>query len=555
MADSAIELIKKGIFTKWLEPNENDIAYLLYSVKQERLAGSAIEGLLEKLTKLEKKIVRNNFLLEEVLLEEGYLYLLKNDLTGFKSVINKLEALEPKPIDKISFLKGIQSFRASNYQSALEHLQHVVKTTKSDLYRGRALNNLGIIFHKIDQKHAEMYYLKAIESFHKLGNASLEIQAKENLASLYKSMGKIDDAIGLLQEISAQIEKANAMDELAQNLHNLGVLFELKGNYNSALGYYQKALKIRENMDDQISTSWTYMKLAKLFLMMGELSSAVELAHKCLIIREKNGTKEEIAQVLQLLALIYHQLGDFENAKSCLKQSMNLYLETANEEWYSDSIFYLTTILLDQGSVDEAIRFAEIHDQITSSQSSPTLKQKNQLLQAMVLKHKDSPKSKFEALEMLEQLLQEEHDDFEFSLRVLIEIADLYLLEMKVSGAEKTMGKLESILSKMLEHSLENHSYLLYVHFLILNSRMKAAQLKGEDAIKLLKEAKQVCEEQGMLQMRDTIEKEIDTLQNDLISMWETLKQSNADLLDRIQQSAVMEYLDKVTNLLRLNRD
>ncbi len=555
MSSPALGLLKRGIANVWIEPVENDIASQLYLIKQDRMAAHPVRFLLKRLESLEKKDVPDHFLKEEIFVEKAYLQFLIQDLKGFKKTLNQLENLPSKPLYKVSFLEGIRAFREKRFKDAIFHFKKVITNNPSKLYLGKSCNNLGLLFHKLDPPSAEHFYNKAIESFQFLKNSELEFQTKENLVSLYKSMQKRSEAISMLLEIMEHNKQIHAMDRLAQNHHTLGVLHEKEGNFEKALSNYTKALAIRENMDDQLASSWTYLKLARLYLQMGEISKAFEMSHKSLLIREKQGSKEEMAQSLQTLALVYIQLGDNENAKSCMKQAVDLFLETANEEWISESTFHLAQFLLKEQALEEAKNLAHIHSQLAKSTANRSIKQRNRLLEAILLKNSESPKSMFEALEILEDLLQEPLDDIELKLQAMIEIIDLYLLELKIINPEKPLRKIENLLSQMLDSSLTNQSFTIYVHFLIIKARLKRAQFKGEEALNLLKEAEIVCNEKRLNYLKTIIDQEMNELQTHLSDMWETLQYSNADLIERMQKTALKEYLEKVTEMLRISKD
>ena len=122
--------------------------------------------------------------------------------------------------------------------------------------------------------------------------------ALNNLAALYKSMGKYDDALPLFERSLAIREKVHHGEDhpdVADSLNNLAVLYKNMGKYDDALPLYERSLAITEKVyhgEEHPSVVTGLNNVAALYYNTERYSEARPLFERALAIYEKVLGKE-----------------------------------------------------------------------------------------------------------------------------------------------------------------------------------------------------------------------------------------------------------------------
>jgi len=151
-------------------------------------------------------------------------------------------------------------------------------------------------------------------------------QSYNNLAMLYYSMGRYEEALPLYQKALeiylGQLGKRHPY--VATSYNNLASLYESMGKYEEALPLYQKALEIRlEQLGERhADVATSYNNLATLYSSMGRYEEALPLYQKALEIRlEQLGERNpSVATSYNDLATLYESMGRYEEAEQLFKK-------------------------------------------------------------------------------------------------------------------------------------------------------------------------------------------------------------------------------------------
>ena len=125
-----------------------------------------------------------------------------------------------------------------------------------------------------------------------LGNHPDTATALNNLAELYRAMGRYSEAEPLYQRSLSIREQQLGADhpDTAQSLNNLAELYRAMGRYSDAEPLYQRSLSIYEQQlgADHPNTAATLNNLAGLYESMGRYSEAEALYKRSLSNQMKN---------------------------------------------------------------------------------------------------------------------------------------------------------------------------------------------------------------------------------------------------------------------------
>lgn len=170
---------------------------------------------------------------------------------------------------------------------------------------------------------AEDCYRRAIKDAKALNNEDSEMVAKGNLANVYYTWRRPDEASRTLVEILEYSRKKGDKTKEGYLLHNLAMIEQGKGNFDEAIKLYNQSLDIKQKLGSQRGIAASLHQLAVIKLCMGDYNEAVKLFNKSLNIKQKLGDQRGIA-------LSYGQLGRlYENLNKTTKAA-NYYIKALN---------------------------------------------------------------------------------------------------------------------------------------------------------------------------------------------------------------------------------
>ncbi|MEE4197608.1 MAG: CHAT domain-containing tetratricopeptide repeat protein [Bacteroidales bacterium] len=194
-------------------------------------------------------------------------------------------------------------------------------------------SNLGLVYHTTGRySKAEEYTLKALL----LRRDRLKDDAGfgaslNNLAVLYKDMGKYNEAETLFKKANNWIKKANGTNSnpYAIVLNNEAMLFQTIGRYEQAERLLNEAIAIAGNHLKEKSPNYIrlYVNLAILYQLMGELDRAEQIYLQALELQEKRIGHQhpDYASLLRNLAALYQQKENFDKVENYLTRARDIY--------------------------------------------------------------------------------------------------------------------------------------------------------------------------------------------------------------------------------------
>ena len=199
------------------------------------------------------------------------------------------------------YAERVESAKSTDRQKELilaqEYLEKaIVLQTKFQKLEAKAssLNNLAELYESQGRYNdAEPLYLQSLDiRKRQLGNDHLDVaQSLNNLAELYESQGRYNDAEPLYL-LSLDIRKrqlGNDHPDVASSLNNLALLYKSQGKYNEAEPLYQQALALYQKHlgNDHPAVAQSFNNLALLYKSQGKYNEAEPLFLHALAMLER----------------------------------------------------------------------------------------------------------------------------------------------------------------------------------------------------------------------------------------------------------------------------
>ena len=202
-------------------------------------------------------------------------------------------------------------------------VNHTVTTTR--------LDELAQLYKSMGRYEGAVPLYKRLLAIHeqKLGiNHPDTVNSLETLVGLYKSTGRYKAALSLYKRSLAICEQELGTNhpDTATSLNNLAGLYNSMGHYEAALPLYERSLAIREQESgaNHPDTATSLNNLAALHYSMGRYEAALPSYERSLVIREQElgATHPDTAASLNNLAGLYESLGRYEAALPLYKRSL-----------------------------------------------------------------------------------------------------------------------------------------------------------------------------------------------------------------------------------------
>lgn len=160
----------------------------------------------------------------------------------------------------------------------------------------------------------------------------------ENLAAIYKGMGRYDEAEPLLLRVLEIRKKCSGEDspDYVTSLNNLAVFYAARGRYADAEPLYRRSMEIvRHGLgEENVIFAKSLNNLASLYKAMGDYASVEPLYTRArgIILKISGENSPEYAVVLSNLAHYYGLVGRFIDAETMYRQSLEITRNTLGEQ-------------------------------------------------------------------------------------------------------------------------------------------------------------------------------------------------------------------------------
>ena len=233
---------------------------------------------------------------------------------------------------------------------------------------GQANRALGSIYRGMGKYDNAMEYFKqAIELFEILHEGGEIGRVLIAMGTIYRRKGDGDTAIACYKKALKISQKRNDLLQIAMNADNMGVVYqEVKEDYDTAMTWFQKSLQIFKDLRKKVEMSKALNNIGECYRSQGDYDNAMKHYKKALEFNEELGNKLETSIVLENIGLVCTAKGDCDTAIKYFDRAILIGRELGSK-------FYLCSCLIDKAEAlfllqrykearilnAEGIRFAE----------------------------------------------------------------------------------------------------------------------------------------------------------------------------------------------------
>ena len=165
----------------------------------------------------------------------------------------------------------------------------------------------------------------------------------------------------------------------------------------------------------------------------------------------------------------------------------------------------------------------------------------------LLLKMSSNSLDQEKAKEILQQVVEEEIINWEFTERAILHLCEIFLLELQTYNNQEILSEINLLINRMLDFAESQRSYRLLAEANLLRGKLALIQMNMGDARQLFTKAERIADEHGLHLLARTISSENDKLLEHL-EMWEKLKESGAPLAERIELSRLNEQMERMVS-------
>ncbi len=475
-------------------------------------------------------------------------------------ILNKLEKTVDLPFQKkysYQLLKSTCLNRLGQNEDALKLAEQIYQGSK------KLGNFLQSIDASIEIAEALLFLGRIDESFEIIdrGENILKtvtqelskelIQRKASIAFLkgfyYMEKGELDLSVQFSEQSLMLHEELGYKQDIARSLTLLGILFLFKGEIERAQEYYERGLALEENSFNR-NIPHIYIGIQIILWYNGEIERSLDYAKQGLAFAEELNDKYLIPMFLNNIGLTYYQKNDINQALDYIERSLIGFEKMNNIGMIIFVLDSLFDLAVNMKSYDRAQRYFNRMKLFIDQEKSKLNDVIYRLDKILVLKISNKVDDQVKAKKLLQQFVEEEIVVWEATIKALLHLCDMFLVELHNTNDLKLLDELMSYITRIRDIAENRNVYLFLAETFLLQSKIFLLLLDLKEAQRSLTQAQHICEKYGFNRLIVRIASEQEELAKQL-SRWENLKKSRISINKRMEFAHLDDQLMRMFHL------
>ncbi len=355
--------------------------------------------------------------------------------------------------------------------------------------------------------------------------------------------GELDHALDYFNQSLKICEQLQDKKILAKNLGSIGIVQHSKGELNLALEYYQKSLQMNREIENIDGMVIFLGNIGEILRLKGELDEALSYYQESLDVYQQIGGRSiPMALAFVNSGLVFQQKGEAKKALEFFNKGLEIFKESGNTRRIAEVFFIQISLLIDIDKIERAEKTFTQLQEINEQEEDKLINQLTRVSEALLLKTNKRAKNRVKAEELLLQVLDEEVVNYEIFLVVLINLSELYLIELQLTGDEEALQDLKKLMEKQLTIAKEQKLFSLLVETFFLQAQLALVELDIANAQQLMNQAQLTAEEKGLKRLAMKISSEYDYYFEEK-AMWEEFTDKKPTIGERLSHTSLEETI------------
>ena len=381
------------------------------------------------------------------------------------------------------------------------------------------------------------------ESLNEVEQKAAELLSKKGTFHYVK--GELDKGIEVFQQVLTIQEKLGNKKKIAQTLGLIGDCLALTGEIDEALNYIKKSQILCEELDLKSRKARNLIALGAICFVYGNIERSFDLLNQSLKISEEINNKLLIALALNNLGGLHRIRGDLEQATKGMERCLAISEEIGFKFMVASVLDSLIQLMLEKGDKEQAKSYLKSLKIINEKEKTKITDISYRLNKALILKMSLRARDRADAEDLLKEVISEEGTFLEIKIVALLNLCDLLLKELQITGYIEILDEIQQYISQLLDISEKLHSYMFMAETYLLQARLSLLMLKLKDSKRFFTQARRIAEKWGLFQLSMNIEKEYKDFLKQM-NIWENLKEKDAPLNERLELIRFDEQIERM---------
>jgi tetratricopeptide (TPR) repeat protein len=351
-------------------------------------------------------------------------------------------------------------------------------------------------------------------------------------------------------------EQSAEMNKLIKKMKRIFAIigyWYFEGNFVKSLEYIEQEELLIKNLQGDLPEEikafhalWLWFR-AIIYAYRGNLAHSFEAANELLRVGELHGNKRGISYGIFELGRYYWLSGDLDKALVHLDHAIRLCEEILND--ISDFIMLAgqldLAIIVSVAKEDQerAKKYFKRLEEIRALKPEDlVINDMYRLAKADLLKLSMNFRDRAMAEDLFREIIDEERPHFIIKLRILSELCELLLVELRFSNDIKIISEIKPLLEKLSSMALYSGLYYYLIEVYILRGKLALIMFDMEGSRRHLTEAQNMAEKYGYIRLAN----EIASLHEAMMEKkdtWKQMEKRNAPLSERMDLARLDDHL------------
>ena len=361
-------------------------------------------------------------------------------------------------------------------------------------------------------------------------------------ASLHYALGEMSKAISIWKRINPRLRK-KIVDPVRMGdlLTSESIIERFEGNIDRSIELRQQIITIHTKIGNKYRIYQHKILLARCLIVAGQYNQALRICQE--IMENYSDFTNELMNrlIFFIMGKIYQIQGEYYLSLDYFRKSLNLGKKIPGIVLYAiQSLFHLIQLLVEKNQEEMSYQYLGELEEIIDKYPSKLNSKYYQAAKALILKASSRPKNWMQALNLLEEVVEEIWEgkiiDQELIIIALINLCELLMNEFSMSGEKEVMDELEKYTDKLedIANKQKSVSYILRLeaknirlHTIWLKTIYSLADVDLQKAKTLIEEARDMADEEGLVQLAEKINQQQSKIYNQLLQWNEFIQKQD----------------------------